>query len=259
MGVKKWEARDEEKRTHIIRSLSDGEKSWKSLWDSGRVKLKCRTTLSLYLEALEKEGHIKKSRRREGRSHAWYSLVKTGYVDQVLGRPVGRIKILVRIDLSLLDEEQFLNTVIIGVKRQLQPIIRDYRLIGEGLKKGVATEGLQRVLQSHISNLTDFIHKGGDYMVKRIREESLDSEKMKSVETMMLSESRKEFVEMAEMQRGEAKPGGLELVMGEMKLGEKIKAEDVGGQNLGAVSVLPVRKNLVAVTEIVDEEQSSPT
>jgi DNA-binding transcriptional ArsR family regulator len=237
MPVTKWRPTKPEIRAKILRALADkktepelwGRKSWKDTWSEVKDTIKSRTTLSLYLQALVDEGHVIKE--GEGR-RTYYALMNTEYVERVLvGVSGGKVRRYGTVDLTKLNEEQFVRVVHNAMGMGLSVILHDYMLAGEEMKSGKeeqrAFEDLRPFFDSHYSNLSYILDFCSRVMARRIREGSFRLDRLWKAKQDFSRELEKESVKVSKTQDTKMEEGTAKITFAEVQ-GGRVRPAELG-------------------------------
>jgi len=256
MPVTKWRPSTAEIRAFIIRSLADSrhqpeqwtKKRWTELWNMTKGMIKCRTTLSLYLEALAEEGHIIKE--AEGR-RTYYSLLNTEYVERILaGISGGKVRRYGIVDLTKLNEEQFVRMIHSAIGMGLSVIMHDYILVGEqmllGKDENKALEDLRLLLDSHYSNLRSVADYFSRVMARRIKDGSFQAGRLWEAKQAFSRELRTESIKVAKSQNVKLEEGTPKVAFGEVYIdAEGVRVTDLGFKRLYRLILDSRRKGAV--------------
>ena len=163
----------------ILQSLEEEGRSFTEL----RKKVGwARQTLDLYLKALMEKGCVE--RREQGRRVIYSLNHHSPYVMKMLRR--GRTRMLRRVDLSMLYEEESVSMCLDSVNLSFLNILQDYMLMGEVSEESV--KNMHSFLEAHLSDLAEVTRNYGELMIDRIRSGSLKSEKIWETRNKMLSQ-----------------------------------------------------------------------
>ena len=190
----KWSADNPDRQKSVLFLMSEGDKSFTDLYKNlhslahaRRAKGWARQTLNLYLKELVKKGCVKRVQRGK---REIYSLVKDHpYVMELLGR----VRIGGRINLSQLDECDFIEDWINIMKFGLLNIIQDYLTIGRGYyelkKRGDGSIlPIEQFIEDHFSDMSEICQFYGAVFAERISRGELDPQKIWDFRNKLLEE-----------------------------------------------------------------------
>lgn len=188
---KRWWKNDQKRDRKIFRRLEDGSKTFGELQKMLRWGPQ---TLTNYLKNLTKDGCIDKKKR--GRS-VLYTLIRSHpYVRKMLGwdwLPGADVRVLKRVELDKLNEEEFIASWLNMVKFSFLNIMQGYLLLGQKTKEASKqeTESIEKIrdfLEASVSDLADTISFNGEVMVKEIRRGKLNPDKIWKTRNKLLKE-----------------------------------------------------------------------
>lgn len=172
-----WKAEKPEKQMKILSLLRNGSKTYGQLLKE--VKWGTQT-LSNYLKALKEKGWIDKSSKR-GRNIFYTLMWKNLEVREMLSLDrLPSIRIDKRVELGKINEEELVNNFFISINSCVKNIIEDSIYLGQ-MKDSESEKKIRHFLEAHISYLaaTSLIHS--ELMAKRIKNGTLNPEKIREV------------------------------------------------------------------------------
>jgi len=188
---KRWWKNDQKRDRKIFRRLEDWSKTFGELQKMLRWGPQ---TLTNYLKNLTKDGCIEKKKRGR-RVH--YTLIRSHpYVRKTLGwdwLPGADVRVLKRVELDKLNEEEFIASWLNTVKFSFLNIIQGYLLLGQKTKEASnqeakSIEKVREFLEASVSDLADTISFNGEVMVKEIRRGKLNPDKIWETRNKLLKE-----------------------------------------------------------------------
>lgn len=188
---RRWWKNDQKRDRKIFRRLEDGSKTFGELQKMLRWGPQ---TLTNYLKNLTKDGCIEKKKR--GRS-VLYTLIRSHpYVRKMLGwdwLPGADVRVLKRVELDKLNEEEFIASWLNMVKFSFLNIIQGYLLLGQKTKEASKqeTESIEKIrdfLEASVSDLADTVSFNGEIMAKEIRHGKLNPDKVWKTRNKLLKE-----------------------------------------------------------------------
>jgi len=267
MPVTKWNPTRPEVRARIIRVLADNKsqpelwkrKSWAELWEGVKGTVGSKTTLSVYLQGLHDEGHINKE--TEGRK-TYYSLVNTEEVERILvGVSHGNVRPYGTVDLSKLNEEEFVRIIHCALGTGLSVILHDYILIGEqmlsGKEEAKAFEDVKPFLNIHYSNLYHVLDFCSRVMAKRIEDSSLQVDRIWKAKQAVSKERKMESLKVAKSQNMKMEEGTPKITFADVQLNKKrkLKATDLGLKKIYGAILESKKKEAVTLASLVETSQ----
>ena len=169
-----WKAENYGRQQKILRILLEGDcyfTELKEKLERGRKTGWGRQTVNLYLKELTGKGWV--TQKKQGRKMMYSLTPSNPGVMAMLG--LGRVIRKGQVQLSSLDEEEFIEEWIHTLKFTLLNIIKDYLAISENANN---VENLTRYLEAHFSDLTEVTKYHGELMVNMMNKKTLNSAKM---------------------------------------------------------------------------------
>lgn len=186
-----WRAENPAREAAIIRILYGGDKGFNEIREESKIGRKKwgKRTLSLYLDSLMEKGCIKQVKHEK---RMIYSLNKDNdYVMQILGH----VRVCGLIDLTKLNEEEFVTDWLNSIKFTFLNVLQDYMVIGEGVKELQRKEdrytiSIERIMEAHLSDMIETTRKYGQSLVQRIERKELEPNKIWGIRNRLLDDIR---------------------------------------------------------------------
>ena len=181
-----WNAQNPDLWRVIFSTLDRSEKSWSDIWDKIRGEIGSKTTLSLYLKTVVREGHVRKT--EDGK----YSLILTPLVRTLLGKPLKDTIVYSKIEQNKLYEKEFLDLICCSSTQLILNILHGYILQAGYRKDGRVgeEESLNQMIKGFIANLSNLLSLQGRYVNERLDNGTFYNNRLLEAKKEVMNEMR---------------------------------------------------------------------
>lgn len=199
-----------EREVKLMTRLEDGSKTFSHLL---RELKWGPQTLNVYLKNLEKKGVVE--RRKRGKN-VFYTLIRSSpYARQMMGwkwTSDPDVRIIKRIELEELDEEQFITDWLNTMKFSFLNIIKSYVLLGEKTRESNDTKknnlNIEHFIRAHISDLEDIVTLYGEKMAEEINVGSLKPKRIMEIHNKLQKQIKQQHFSRRNRARSEKRERG---------------------------------------------------